>query len=247
MLGKLIFDLFHRAIQRKGAPRIDSPCAMRDNPFAEYFYSNQGRLISKWHHYFEIYHRHFAGFRGRSPIVVEIGVWHGGSLPMWHHYFGAGTRVIGIDTEPNALQFKDESTEILIGDQADRSFLAYVRKQVPHIDILIDDGGHTMTQQLVTFEELYSHVQPNGVYLVEDIHTSLWPEFGGGYRREGTFLEHGKALVDRLYAWHSRDPVALGIDTITTSTQSLHFYDSVLVIEKRPMERPINLRSGASS
>jgi len=243
MLGKFLLDLFRHAALGKPAPATDTARADGGNPLAEYFYNNPGRLMDKWEHYFEIYHRHFASFRGHSPVVVEIGVWQGGSLPMWHRYFGPGTRVIGIDIEPQTLQFRDAATDILIGDQADRKFLAGVRERVPHIDILIDDGGHTMTQQIVTFEELYPHIQPHGVYLCEDIHTSLWPEYGGGYRREGTFLEYGKALVDRLYAWHSRDPEALAIDKFTTSTHSLHFYDSVLVLEKRPIERPRNLRS----
>ena len=50
------------------------------NPLETYFFSGQGRLLNKWHHYFEIYHRHFKAFRGRSPVVVEVGVFHGGSL-----------------------------------------------------------------------------------------------------------------------------------------------------------------------
>ena len=245
MLGTLLSDLFRQAMRGKSKPAAENTSTKQDNPLAEYFFNNPGRKISKWHHYFEIYHRHFAGFRGCSPVVIEIGVWNGGSLQMWHHYFGPGTRVIGIDVNPQALQFKDEMTEILIGDQADRRFLADIRKRVPHVDIVIDDGGHTMTQQITTFEELYSHVQPNGIYLCEDMHTSLWPEFGGGYGKPGTFLEYGKALVDRLYAWHSRDSAVLGIDQVTTATHSLHFYDSVLVVEKRPMERPLNYLSGS--
>ncbi|MGB7543107.1 MAG: class I SAM-dependent methyltransferase [Burkholderiales bacterium] len=243
MLGKLLIDLFRRAAQSKPAGATETTRGYGNNPLAEYFYNNPGRTINKWIHYFEIYHRHFAAFRGRSPVVVEIGVQRGGSLQMWHHYFGPGAQIVGIDIDPRCRQFGDPSTTILIGDQADRGFLAQVRERVPHIDILIDDGGHKMTQQIVTFEELYPHIQPHGIYLCEDMHTSLWPEFGGGYRREGTFLEYGKALVDRLYAWHSLDFDGLAIDKFTTSTHSLHFYDSVLVLEKHPIERPRNLCS----
>ena len=237
MLARLLSDLFGHAPRGE---RLAS--AAGDNPLAEYFCRHPGRRIDKWDHYFEIYHRHFAQFRGRSPVVLEIGVLDGGSIEMWHHYFGPGTRVVGIDVNPRCRRFEDGATTILIGDQADRKFLAQVRETVPRVDILIDDGGHRMTEQIATFEELYPHVQPHGVYLCEDMHTSLWPDYGGGYRREGTFLERGKALVDRLYAWHSRDTGTLAVDSFTTSTHSLHFYDSVLVLEKRPMQRPRYLR-----
>lgn len=237
MLGRFLSILF-RSLSEQGDVPPRAATAGPANPIAEYFFNNPGRSIDKWHHYFEIYHRHFQRFRGRSPVVVEIGVFHGGSLQMWREYFGAGARVVGIDIDPRCRQFEDEATTILIGDQSDRRFLGEVRERVPHIDILIDDGGHTMVQQIATFEELYHHVQPEGVYLCEDMHTSFLPEYGGGYRREGTFLEYGKALVDRLYGWYSREPDRLAPDQFTLSTYALHFYDSVLVIEKRPIDAP---------
>jgi len=217
------------------------------NPLANYYFNNTRRLIHKWHHYFEIYHRHFAPFRRRSPVVVEIGVAHGGSLQMWQDYFGTGAHVVGIDLDPRCRRFEDENTTILIGDQADRGFLAEVRNRVPRIDILIDDGGHMMQQQVATFEELYPHIQPHGIYLCEDMHTSFLARWGGGHRREGTFLEYSKALIDRLYAWYSEDPAHFSVDSVTQSTFALHFYDSVLVIEKRPMRPPTASKTGVPS
>ena len=239
MISKLLASL--KAPARRPSEDLEP------NPLAEYFFSNPGRLISKWHHYFEIYHRHFAQFRGRSPVVLEIGVFHGGSLQMWHRYFGPGTRVVGIDVIPECKRFEDEATTILIGDQSDRRFLAEVRSRVPHVDIVIDDGGHRMEQQIAAFEELYPHVQPNGVYLCEDLHTSLMAEYGGRYRQPGTFLEFSKALVDRLQAWHSTEPGRLAVDDFTRTTFALHFYDSVLVAEKRPVEPPRTSETGKPS
>src|SRR6185295_1134606 len=174
----------------------------RDNPLAQYFLRNQGRLLWKWHHYFEIYHRHFQRFRGTSPVVLEIGVFHGGSLQMWREYFGEGTKIVGIDVDPRCKDFATDDTTVLIGDQADPAFLAEVRSRFPRVDILIDDGGHNMLEQIVTFGELYTHLQPNGVYLCEDTHTSYMSRWDGGLRREGTFIEFSKVLIDGLYAWY---------------------------------------------
>jgi SAM-dependent methyltransferase len=238
MLRRVVSDVL-RAIASSGR----SPAG----PLAGYFFDNPGRLIHKWHHYLEIYHRHLAPFRRRSPVVLEIGVSHGGSLQMWKRYFGPGARIVGIDVDPRCRQFEEDRVSVLIGDQADRAFLADVRQRVPHVDILIDDGGHTMQQQIAGFEELYPHIQPDGVYICEDMHSSLWPQFGGGYRRPGTFLEYSKNLVDRLYAWHSIGQDELAVDAFTRSTFALHFYDSMLVIEKRPIELPRESRIGRPS
>jgi Methyltransferase domain len=217
------------------------------NPLAEYFRNNPGRLIDKWHHYFEIYHRHFAAFRGRSPVVVEIGIYHGGSLEMWRHYFGRGARIVGIDLDPRCRQFEGDSVNVMIGDQADRGFLSQVRARFPHVDIVIDDGGHTMAQQITSFEELYPHVQPQGVYLCEDLHTSYFPPYGGGYRKDGTFIQYATRLVDQLHAWYSTEPDRFRVDEITRSTHGLHFYDSVLVVEKRPIAAPTSSKTGNPS
>ena len=223
------------------------PAAASANPLAAYFRNNPGRLIDKWHHYFEIYHRHFAAFRGRSPVVVEIGVYHGGSLEMWRHYFGRGARVVGIDLDPRCRQFEGDSVSVMIGDQADRKFLAEVRARYPHVDIVIDDGGHTMAQQITSFEELYPHIQPHGVYLCEDLHTSYYPPYGGGYRKDGTFIQYATRLVDQLHAWYSTEPDRFRVDEITRSTHGLHFYDSVLVVEKRPIAEPTASKTGKPS
>jgi hypothetical protein len=119
--------------------------------------------------------------------------------------------------------------------------------RLPQVDIVIDDGGHAMRQQIVSFEELYPHLQPHGVYLCEDIHTSVAPQYGGGYRRAGTFLEYAKGLVDQLYAWYSYEPERFAVNAFTRGTYALHFYDSVLVVEKRPMQAPQQSQTGRPS
>jgi Methyltransferase domain len=216
----------------------------RRNPLEEYFFDNPGRLIDKWHHYLEIYHRHFERFRGRSPVVVEIGVYHGGSLQMWREYFGKGAHIVGVDVNPECRMLAGESITVLIGDQADRRFLAQLRESFPRIDIVIDDGGHRMEQQVTAFEELYPHLQADGVYLCEDIHTSYMAEYGGGYLREGSFVEYAKALIDRLHAWYTGGPE---MQDFTRTTFGLHLYTNVMVAEKRPMQQPVKSKTGRPS
>jgi hypothetical protein len=45
------------------------------NPLREWFDNySEGPLIHKWLHYFDIYHRHLARFRGKNATIVEFGV-----------------------------------------------------------------------------------------------------------------------------------------------------------------------------
>jgi len=217
------------------------------NDLERFFEANTDRLIHKWRHYFEIYDRHFARFRGQSPHVVEFGVSQGGSMRMWKDYFGAGATIHGVDINPHCKQFEEDGVHIHIGDQENRGFLRELAQRLPKIDILIDDGGHTMGQQIATFEELFPRIDANGVYLCEDMHTSYWPDWGGGYRKQGSFVEYTKLLIDKLNAWHSMEPDKLAVDDFTRSAHSMHFYDSIVAIEKRPMVAPSHSMTGNAS
>jgi hypothetical protein len=216
------------------------------NDLRTFFDQHDGRLLHKWHHYFDIYDHHFSRFRGQPICLVEFGVSQGGSLQMWRNYFGPSATIYGVDINPNCKQLEEPGIHVVIGDQEDRAFLKTFAQSLPPIDILIDDGGHTMKQQIHTFEELFPSVQPNGVYLIEDLHTSYWAEWGGGYKKTGTFIEVSKTFIDRINAWHSQEPDRLSPGDFTKSVRSLHYYDSILVIEKQPMAPPTHERKGTA-
>jgi len=211
---------------------------------ADIFNSNESNLIDKWSNYFDVYERHLARFRNQAPVVLEIGVFQGGGLRMWREYFGPGARIIGVDINPECKTLEGDQIEVFIGSQEDRSFLRSLKGKIPPVDILIDDGGHYMRQQIMTFDELFPLVKENGVYLCEDLHTSYWAEYGGGLRRAGTFIEYGKRLVDQLSAWHSREPAGFSVNGFTKQAHSIHFYDGMMVIEKKNMSQPTRVRSG---
>src|SRR5688500_2137829 len=109
------------------------------------FLRNRRKDLAKWHHYFDIYERHLAPYRGRAVTVVEIGLWRGGSLRMWREYFGTTARICGIDVDPATAAYEREGYDIFVGDQADRTFLKKVKDELGTIDIVIDDGGHKMS------------------------------------------------------------------------------------------------------
>ncbi|HUW64272.1 MAG TPA: class I SAM-dependent methyltransferase [Spirochaetia bacterium] len=212
-----------------------------------YFENNQGRKIDKWVHHFEIYERYFSKYRNLPVNVLEIGVDHGGSLQMWKHYFGDTAQIFGLDINSHCKSLEEDRIKIFIGDQGNKEFLRSLKQELPKIHILIDDGGHTMSQQITTFEELFPHIVEDGIYLCEDVCTSYWNEFGGGYKNSNTFIEHSKNLIDYLNAWYSRESETFNVNDFTRSAHSMHYYASVLVIEKCLMTLPQRCISGKPS
>jgi hypothetical protein len=219
-----------------------------ENPLESYFRANDQRLIHKWMHYFEVYHRHFARFRGKPVVVVEFGVNQGGSLQMWQDYFGPDAKIYGVDIDPRCKQFEGDNVEILIGDQADEAFLGELVATIgAPIDVVIEDGGHRMRQQKTTFRCIYPHMSDDGCFLTEDTHTSYWKRFGGGFRRRSTFMEFAKDKIDQLNAWHSRDTSVFRVDEFTEHTKSMHFYDSIVVFERGRRTKPEHRVTGAAT
>jgi hypothetical protein len=214
------------------------------NELEKFFAEKQHRLMHKWSHYFEIYDRHFQQYRGKEINLLEIGISHGGSLEMWDHYFQGKANIFAVDINPECKKFETTNTKIFIGSQQDTFFLNQLKKDIPPIDILIDDGGHTMKQQITTFNLLYDHVKDGGLYLCEDLHTSYWKTYGGGYKKRKSFIEFSKNFIDNLHAWYSRK---IKFNEITESVFALHYYDSILVIEKRKIMKPHDIKSGYPS
>jgi hypothetical protein len=206
-----------------------------------YFLNNGEKRLHKWLHYFDIYERHFERFRDKPIRMLEIGVHGGGSLNMWRDYFHSESQIVGIDIKPECLEHAHDNIAVHIGSQDDEEFLTEVAETYGGFDIVLDDGSHVNSHVIKTFGTLYSRVSPNGVYLIEDMHTSYWPKFGGGLLREGTFIEFAKSKIDELNAPHIRDDFE--VTQFTRTTDSIIFYDSVVVFERRPQGRRQHIKT----
>lgn len=220
------------------------------NDLERYFKENQGHGIHKWMHYFDIYDRHFAPYRGKDPVVVEIGVQGGGSLRMWKDYFGPGSKIYGIDHKDlRGLSDPENGIEVLIGNQNDRESLQEMVDIIGPIDILIDDGGHHMHQMINTFEIMYPAVKDGGLFLCEDTYTAYkkggdgtlkWHTKGGP-----TYIEYTKNLIDQLHRDYFQDEANPSDPSFTKDSHSIHYYESIVVIEKKgPLFRRMSRRTG---
>lgn len=204
------------------------------NRLEEIFYKSE-HSSDKWQPYFEVYDRHLSSFIGQKVTLVEVGVQKGGSLEMWAEYLGDKAKIIGIDVDPECanLKYNNENIKIVIGDQGDPAFWDKFLSE-NNIDILIDDGGHYMHQQILTLEKVYPKLPVGGVFICEDCHTSYMSYNGGGLENPNSFIEYSKSLIDVIhYDWKEKFTTKLDTrNIIFQELTSLHFYDSIVVFEK---------------
>jgi len=216
-----------------------------EGDLARAFFDANGRLVDKWLQYLPVYERHFERFRGTNFGMLEIGVFQGGSLELWRNYFGEKMRLFGIDINPACAGFVDRPNEVRIGSQADPDFLKSVVAEMGRLDLVLDDGSHIAEHQKASFDTLFPLLAEGGLYVIEDMSTSYWrKDFNGGYGRKGTAIELAKRIIDDMHHWyHGRDFVSAARD----QAAALHFYDSIVVIEKAAPYRPIRTRVGPNA
>ena len=213
-----------------------------------FFYSNvNGPLVHKWRNYLAVYDSHLTRFRKNdrsTPLrLLEIGVSRGGSLRLWRSYFGPNAVIFGIDIDERCRRFNGQDGQVRIGSQTDVHFLRATVKEMGGLDIVIDDGSHFASHQKATFECLFPLISSDGVYICEDLHTSYWHGiYEGGYRRRTTFIEFAKTIVDDLHSDFHRQPS--GVANASREVGGIHFYNSILVIEKEPQAPPVHIRVG---
>lgn len=188
-------------------------------------------LSLKHNTYFAVYDQLFSRFVGKSPVIVEVGVLNGGSLHMWRKFFGSDARIIGVDLNPEAVWLREDGFEIHIGDQADPQFWEDFFRQVGDVDVLLDDGGHTYPQQIVTSTSALDHIRDGGLLVVEDTHTSYMTEFGGP--SDTSFVSWAVNLVHgvnhRFSAFTADHDPELRV-------WSVHFFESIVAFHvNRPL------------
>lgn len=221
----------------------DGPSRLASNPlFAQFLAKKGGLVVDKWPHYFEIYDRHLSRWRGTPVRVLEIGTFRGGGLDLLREYLGPHATLVGMDIDPIAVEVASARHTVVLGDQTDPDQLLSVADRFGPFDVVIDDGGHTMEQQIASITTLLPLVTEGGVYIVEDTHTSYWEDYGGGLGREGTFVEWAKDRLDDVHAYHwsSSTPPAPFADLVS----GLHVYDSVVVLDRGRGHAPFAELSG---
>jgi cephalosporin hydroxylase len=178
----------------------------------------------KYKNYFSIYSKLFEKYVNKKITFVEIGILNGGSLFAWKKYFGKNAKIIGIDLNPDAKKFEKYGFKIFIGDQADPKFWKNFFKKENSIDIVLDDGGHTNKQQIITTNSCIPNINDGGMLVIEDTHTSYQKGFNNPSKY--SFINYSKKIIDDI---NYRFP-KLGSfkNSLNNKIYSVEFFESIV-------------------
>lgn len=202
---------------------------------------------SKFHNYTAIYENYFSSIKDKPLVFVEIGFGRGNSTYMWEAYFpNAEIHIIDINRNDCFSKYGKKLSSRCTLHQADQAnpeqLHEIMRKIGKEVDILIDDGGHTMKQQLVSFNELFPYIKTGGLYVIEDLHTSYSNKYKQYFDLPNgqTMINYLKNLVDEVNFVGKMSGLAnkqtfnksLYTSYYQQHIHSLHFYTSLCFIFK---------------
>jgi hypothetical protein len=134
--------------------------------------SDKGTEYGSKHNFSDIYDDYFINFKDKSINILEIGVNDGSSLKMWYEYFPNAT-IIGLDIDDKTC-FNNDRISCGILDQSKKDHLEHFVKNINiEFNIILDDGSHHISDQQLTFGYLFPLLKSTGLYIIEDLHTSL--------------------------------------------------------------------------
>ena len=158
------------------------------------------------------------------------------------HYF-PNSKIVGLDINPKCKDHEEENIEVIIGSQIDTNILAQLKQK--NFDLIIDDGSHHNNHVYKTFNELFKSLNNTniGLYVIEDIHTSYWKYYGGGFKNKNATIEKFKNIIDLQHAWCIRDPITChippypGMQISKTYYEEwvhfIQFYENIIVLKKK--------------
>lgn len=136
-----------------------------------------------YHNYTDFYALLFDHCRQNITNVFELGIGTnnedvpssmtnagkpGASLRMWREYF-PNADIIGADIDSRILFEEDRISTFEVDQTSKKSIKEMWDKINSQFDIMIDDGLHEYSANIIFFENSFNKLKSGGIYIIEDI------------------------------------------------------------------------------
>lgn len=129
------------------------------------------------HSYIDVYENIFKCKKDTATNILEIGIYKGGSIKLWHDYF-SNAIIYGVDIENNKSVFNEfkKYHRIKLHTKSDAYSDKYINQCLNGLkfDIIIDDGPHTLLSMKTFIEKYLQYLNDDGILIIEDIQNVDW-------------------------------------------------------------------------
>ncbi len=176
------FSLFKRNIlyRLKKKINIDTHSFLNKKSLDEllYYYGSDKAEISKLtnksgHGFSKFYKENLDHLKNEKINILEVGSYSGASAAAFKNYF-KNSSIYCFDINISKFIYESEKIHVFGLDINNEKKLNEVIKKINptnklnFFDIIIDDGSHYLSDILITFKNLYKHLNNGGIYIIED-------------------------------------------------------------------------------
>jgi SAM-dependent methyltransferase len=126
------------------------------------------------HSYLEVYAERLEQYRFSKKInILECGLFNGQRFLLWKDYYRGKVWGMDCDEQPHGgmadlRPLIEQGENIFIGDAENKNDIEKFFKDVK-FDVVIEDCGHHLSQQLAIYHNLKHYLAPGAIYIIEDI------------------------------------------------------------------------------
>ncbi len=144
---------------------------------ANKYQTDKGTEFAEAHGFTEFYEPYWLNYMDKEDLtILEIGVYWGSSLKMINEFFNGKCEIYGIDINfSDCCEFDEENIHVHVCNQGSEKSIKKFLKDIGEkkFDIIIDDGSHEYSDQMTSLYYFKDYVKEGGIYIIEDLHTSL--------------------------------------------------------------------------
>jgi len=123
------------------------------------------------HPYFDVYDKIFKRLKYSAKNVLEVGIFNGASMILWHDYFENAT-VHGVEINKNRIPIElngYDRIKTYLGGAYD--YVGFIEPTLNDMefDLIIDDGSHQLHTQKRFVKHYFPLLSENGILIIEDI------------------------------------------------------------------------------
>lgn len=197
----------------------------------------------KWNHHFytEHYEKALSHLQNETFNLLEIGIGGygfpeqgGASLRMWADFF-PNANIIGLDfCDKSKIDIRNRKIVAVQGDQYSKEDLLKLQTDHGPFTVIVDDGSHMCEHQIKSFETLFPLMPDGGIYIIEDIETSYWKDYGGT-KETWDIIDNPSCLAYFMFKLHEMHYRTNGMSKngpFTDTIESIQFFNNIIIIRK---------------
>jgi len=149
-----------------------------------------------YHGYHRFYHKYLPQDLQSKIDILEIGVLNLSSVYTWLELY-PHSHITGFDID--TIDRDIPRTHFVQGDQSNVESLKQLSTK--QYDVIIDDGSHIPSHQLLSFNYLFEYVKSGGTYIIENIETSYWKRgslYGYDLGNDINIVDSFKKILDNV-------------------------------------------------